>query len=352
MSEVITGDQLAKFISEQYPAAKDESYWRGDSDPWLAYVEHMVDFAKTERGLRLDDNQLAVFRESLEHVLAESINKRYPALRAREFIPINTSASPGAQSIHVIGYEGMGTATRLATYGEDVRTVDVRAARQPIPVVASAAGWLWTIQQMRAMAQAQGKGFAEDVNQAGLDHARLVVATDIDGLLATGEADSGVQGFTNLTGVGIVVGTTGAWAGGVTTPAQILADIMLGINQIEATEVWMPDTFLIPILEYNHLAVTEISAGSGISILNWLRAQLEGITIQKWAPLATAGAGGVTRGILYQRDRAVVEGYIPVDIEALPPYQQSPFAYLNVFHARCAGCHSAAPNGMVYLDGI
>jgi len=359
MNDVITGEQLTRFIATHYPAAvADHGFWRADNtdaDPWMAYVDHMVRWARSDANIRLDDGQTAVFRDSLEHILAQAIDKRYPMLKAREYIPISTEASPGAQSIAVVGYEGRGSATRLATYGEDIRTVDVRAAKAPIPVIGSAAGWRWTIQQARTLAQASSKGFPSDVNQKGMETARLVVLRDIDTLLAAGEADSGVEGFVQLAAVTVLTAggaITGAWAGGVTTAAQILADVMVGVAAIEASGVWMADTLLLPPAVYNHLAVTEMSVGSGISILEWLRKQLGGVTVDKWLYLATAGAGGITRGVMYMRDRAVVEGYLPVDVEALPPWQDGPMSYLNVFHARCAGCHSANPSGMLYLDGI
>ena len=360
---LITGEQLAKFINETYPeASASRGFWRGDAgddvDPWQAYADYTKEWARD--ALRLDDGQTAVFAESLEHIIAQTIDKRYPALRAREFIPISTEASPGATSIAVVGYEGRGSATRLATYGEDIRTVDVRAGKAPIPVVGSAVGWRWTLQQMRSLAQAQSKGFPTDINQKGIDTARLVVLRDIDSLLAAGESDSGVEGFCQLSSVAAPLAAggliTGAWAGGITTVAQILADILYAIGQIESTGVWMADTFLIPPSVMRYLAVTEIASGSGISLLKWIRDQLAetnpGLTIQSWIYLETAGAGGVTRGVMYMRDRAVVEGYLPVDVEALPPWQDSPMSYLNVFHARCAGCHAANPSGMIYLDGI
>jgi len=362
MPSKITGDQLADFIAAHYPAAQaDRGYWRADDvdvDPWQAYTDHLVEWVRHDAvpGLRLDDGQTAVFRDALEHIVAQTIDKRYPALRAREFIPVASGVNPGAEKISVIGYEGRGSATRLATYGEDIRTVDVRAGKATIPVVGSAAGWRWTTQQVRALAQARSKGFPSDINQKGMDTARLVVLRDIDALLATGEADSGVEGFCALGDVNVVTAggafITGAWAGGVTTPAQILADIIYAQSQIEATGVWMMDTLLIPSSVYGHLAVTEISAGSGKSILEWLRASLPQIGIEKWIHLDTAGAAGVTRAVAYMRDRAVVEGYLPVDVEALPPWQDGPMSYLNVFHARCAGCHSANPSGMLYMDGV
>ena len=361
MPDVITGSQLAAFIDAHYPAAgSDRGFWRADSadaDPWQSYADYMVDWVRHDAvpGLRLDDGQTAVFRDALEHVLAQVIDKRYPALRAREFIPISTEAGPGAESIAVVGYEGRGSATRLATYGEDINTVDVRAGKATIPVVGSAAGWRWTTQQVRALAQARSKGFPSDINQKGIDTARLVVLRDIDTLLATGEADSGVEGFCALGDVTVATAggvITGAWAGGVTTAAEILEDILYAAGQIGATGVWMMDTLLIPPSVFRFLAVTEISAGSGISLLEWIRKQVEGIRVEQWVHLETAGAAGVTRGVAYMRDRSVVEGYLPVDVEALPPWQDGPMSYLNVFHGRCAGCHSANPSGMLYLDGI
>lgn len=361
MSDIITGEQLAKFINAHYPAAHaDHGFWRADDadvDPWVAYADYMVDWIRHDAvpGMRLDDGQTAVFRDALEHVLAQVIDKRYAALRSREFIPISGEASPGAESIAVVGYEGRGSATRLATYGEDIRTVDVRAGKASIPVVGSAAGWRWTTQQVRALAQARAKGFPSDINMKGMDTARLVVLRDIDSLLAAGEADTGVEGFCQLASVAAPVAggdINGAWAGGATTPAEILEDILYAQGQIQDTGVWLMDTLLLPPSVYRHLAVTEISAGSGISLLEWLRKQIPQIAIDQWIYLETAGAASATRGVAYMRDRSVIEGYIPVDVEALPPWQDGPMSYLNVFHARCAGCHSANPSGMLYLDGI
>jgi len=249
----------------------------------------------------------------------------------------------------------MGSATRLATYGEDIRLVDVRAKSDRIPVVGSAAGWVWTTQQLRALAMARASGFPADINEKGLSGARRVVAMDLDNLLAVGEAASGIEGFTNLTGVNTSTAggaITGAWTGGVTTPVQIVADVVVGINLIKATRVWSPNVFLLPTTITAYLRSTLMTPGGSLSIMEWLKKQLPELMIDEWDVLDTAGAGGITRAILYQRDPDVIEGYIPVDIEALPPWQSGPMSYLNVFHARCGGCATADARGIEYLDGV
>ena len=357
-NQIITGPELDRIIMENYPEIlrtngdDPGSYWRNDSRrPWDAYVDTVIDMVAGSTSLRLDAGETALFRDALEHVLANTIDKRYPALRAREFIPMNNEVNPGAETVSVVGYEGIGEATLLNTYAEDVRMVDVQGKKATINVQGLAAGWKMTLQQVRAQAQAASRGYTADIGQKGMAMGRLAVETKVDSILARGQSERGIEGFTNLSAITPTAVSNGSWNGGATTPAQIVADILELRALIKSTKVWSPETMLLPTTLFAHLVSTELSAGSGVSLLDWIMKQVPGLTnVDEWDYLDTAdtaGTGG--RVIMYQRTPEVVEGYVPVELEALPPLQM-PLYLLNIFHARCAGCHAANPTGIVYCD--
>jgi hypothetical protein len=244
----------------------------------------------------------------------------------------------------------VGKATRLNNYAEDIQLVEVQGKEDDIPVVGSAAGWAVGFQQLREMAMARSRGWTADIDQMGASMARLVLLTDLDALLARGETISGVEGFTNLTGVTVLAVANGAWNGGVTTPAQILADIIELQAEVRSTRVWFPDTLLLPTVLYQYLSVTMIP-NTSMSLLTWIKTQLPWLkTVDEWDYLDTADVAGTgPRVVLYQRTPEVVQGFLPVALEALPPIDEK-LRIITIFHARCAGCHTANSKGMVYCD--
>lgn len=314
--------------------------------PYDWWINEFTSEARTEEGRRLDAGETAIFADNLQHLFGRYIDKRYAAMKAKTFVPISTDIPKGAETVAVIGYEGVGEATILSSYGEDVNLVDLIAKKQIVPIVGIAAGWLITRQQIAAAAMAR-----VDIDNKGLAIARRVIARKIDTLLARGDADRGIQGLTNLSGVTLKTVTTGTWA--TASADNIRKDLLEMKAEVESTDVWTPDTLLLDPLTYSRITSMIMGEGTGLTVADWLLRTVEGLTsIASWSYLATADAAGTgPRQILYCRDREVVEGYIPVELEQFPPVNKG-LSYETIMHARCGGVATANPVGLCYSDNI
>jgi len=106
---------------------------------------------------------------------------------------------------------------------------------------------------------------------------------------------------------------------------------------------------LLPEALYGYFTTTMIP-NTSMSLLTWLREQLPWLsTISEWRKLNTAAVGGSGRVILYQKTPEVIRGFIPVSLEALPPIDER-LRTVTIFHARCAGVHSANPTALIFCD--
>src|SRR5690606_31034056 len=73
----------------------------------------------------MDSNQTAAFSRELEYLIARTYDVQYPALRARDFIPIDSSIPEYAQSFVWRSYDQVAAAKIIASYADDLPRVDI-----------------------------------------------------------------------------------------------------------------------------------------------------------------------------------------------------------------------------------
>lgn len=298
---------------------------------------------------RCDVNESAVLQLQLEHLFAQPINKRYARLMAKELIPSVPGGIPaGATTVATYGLDEQGQAEVIHSSATKIPLVDVHARKMVTPIVALAAGFTVGIDHL---AQAAMTGIP--VPTFGLDAAIRAVATLEDQLLSIGDATSGLQGLLSITGATTGNLTTGAWAGGVTTAAQIAADVDIAIAAFELANgyVFYPDTMLLPPVPYAHIQQQPMFANSGPTVLEWLEEKFSLKIIKWWRCAAAFAPLGTDTLVLYSRDREVVEGYVPISPELLAPEYHSTH-YLTVAYSRCGGVNSANPLAVRYAGNV
>lgn len=335
---------------------------RHDSDGELpeAPVEMWLDhFAEVQlasdpmiyKWLKRNDTSTALFSEQLEHLLAKMYDRRYPANRAREFLPMASGIPSGAETVASIGFDLHGKATLLSSYGEDVRRVAIDAKKSIWPIIGVAAAWALTVQQARASAMA-----GVPIDSKGLMAAKRVIENAIDALLTVGDADRGILGFVNQTtgsgGVTLKVAGdadfTALWHS-TATAAEILNDIAVMVDAIEGTELFTPTDLVIDTTSYHRMRNLFVVTGSPVTVLDQIREEF-GLRVNRWRKLNLANAAGnAPRAILYEKSDEVVEGIVSQEPEQLPSIWTG-LGWQTIMHARCGGVKLENTAGIIYAD--
>jgi hypothetical protein len=130
-------------------------------------------------------------------------------------------------------------------------------------------------------------------------------------------------------------------------PEQMLSDINHLISTIaeDTHNVLLPDTLLLPVKHFAHLAQTPYSAHSQVTVLNYLLTNNPYIkNIDSWVHLKD-------RCILYPRTPQALEMYLPLEFETLEP-QMVGMNYRIHCHARFGGVQVYTPKACAYGMGI
>jgi hypothetical protein len=302
-------------------------------------------------GERFDQNQTAFLARELEAVKRKTYEIKYPAFRAREFIPADPeTVPPGAETISYDEWDEVGDAAIIGNMADDLPGVDVFKARITAGVHWIGARYHYSIQDLQRCAMT---GVSLPAKKAAA--CRRAIEKRIDLIAAFGSVTGGLGGFTNLAGVVITpLAAPGAWA--VKTAAQIQADFVAGLAYVWGTtnQMYSVDTVLLDPVAYMIIAQMQFSVASDKTVLAWLLencAPLGLKTIQPWPYLTTAGAGGVTRAIFYARDPEVVCLNIPLEYTELPPQPKNLSFNINAY-AKIAGVELHQLAGMTYMDGF
>lgn len=301
----------------------------------------------------MDAAESAFLDKQLNVIRAKTYDIKYPQLKAREFIPVDNSLPPGAETVTYHQYDAVGQARLLASYAGDLPRADVYANQFTSQIRGIGASYGYNIQEVRA-AQLAGT----PLEQRKANAARRAVEEKIEALAKTGDSANGLGGFLNASGVTTYTppsdgtGASAEWDD--KTPDQIVRD-MHGIAKkiVEDTkEMEVPDTLLLPLSSYGKVATTRMGDGSDATILDFFLKTSPYIkTVMPWQALETAGANSTKRMVAYRRDPDVLQLVIPQEFEQFPP-QQRGLEIVTPCHARCGGVVVYYPLAIAFGDGI
>ena len=77
-----------------------------------------------DSGQRVDADETHFLARQLEHVRAQTYDILFPELRARQFIPVDTSVDAAAKTVTYRTWEMFGAAAIIANYADDSPRVD------------------------------------------------------------------------------------------------------------------------------------------------------------------------------------------------------------------------------------
>lgn len=314
--------------------------------------KHSKTKARPTRFDALDAAENAFFGEQLEQIKAQEKPRKFRALRALEFVPLDPSIDPATEVLRVRSYSQVGTAKLIKSYADDLPAADVLSDEISVPFFSMGNMFSYSRAELRAQAKAGVPLTTKKVAAAKRAHEVLA-----DRILASGDASTGLLGLLNQTNALTYTvpadgtGSTKTWS--TKTPVQIIRD-MVGICEYVVTqtnEVEMPNVLIIPREQYTLISTTRFDSNSDVTILDWFKKVRPGVAVEQWYKCDGAGAAGADRMVAYVLSPSHLEAALPMFFDQLPP-QAKGLGFEVPCESRIGGVVCYYPLSMAYGDGI
>jgi hypothetical protein len=279
----------------------------------MGQIEPRLNLKKDVR--RMDAGETAMLSQQLEQLMAQSFDVVYSPLQARQFLPVRTSTSPGAEVVAYSQFDHVGQALKVTSYADDLPRVNVTQQKFTNNIVPFGAAFEISLQNLRA-AMFSGVPLDDHMVRA----ARRAIEQAINTLALDGDSELAIQGLKDHSGITDTAATTGGWD--TATPDQIWADFLQGMQLV----VDASDN-LFPFIRQN-----------------------SGMQLFYSHDFDTADSGN-PRALFFHRSPET--GWIDVaqEYEQLAP-QWTNMAYVVNCHARSAGVIIPYRFAFQYLDGV
>lgn len=301
---------------------------------------------------KLDAQETLFFERELEKIKSKTYDKKYPELKIRKLVPVNSDVDPGADTITYYQYDSVGMAKIVESYAKDFPRVDVLRKKFSSDVQSLGDSYGYSIQEIR-----KAKMAGIPLEQRRANTARKAMMQSEDELGAKGDVKSGLGGlFTNPNTTEYVLpnGAGGFKTFATKTPDEILADLNGMVNTVVdiTNGVETVDTLLLPIAQYTLISSTARSATSDTTILQFFMRNNPFIqNVDHYHKLKGLGAGGTDRMFAYRRDPDVLTLEIPQDFEQFPP-QPEGMEFVIYCHERFGGVIIYYPLATIFADGL
>lgn len=296
--------------------------------------------------LRLDSREAAYFQRELEHIKSATYDVRYPALKARDFIPVSHDADPTDLKITYRVWDAFGMAQVIAHWADDLPHVELSGKEFSTPVVDIGVAYGYSLKELRA-----GARTGRSLPATKAEKAREFTERRVDDIAATGCPEAGMPGLLNHPNIPLVVLPTGTWASA--SAELILADMNYMVTQIvtNTLQTEEPDTLLLGTRDF--LLVAQKVAGNQLAdtILGiFLKTNPYIKNVASWVKLDTASATGGRRILCYKADPRVLQLEIPQEFEQLPVQARNLGFEVNCT-AAIGGTVIRYPLSACYADG-
>ncbi len=308
---------------------------------------------KYKRYLNLDADESIFFQRELLHVKSQTFDIKFPALKARDLLPVDFSAGPAAESIKYDQFTQVGVAKLIANYADDLPRADIGAKEFISPIKSEGMSYGWNVQEIRS-ARATGKALTTRKAEAA-KRGHMALENSIAWF---GDAECGLPGLISNPNINTVVlpndgsGASILWS--TKTPDQIIRDINLMFRTVHAVSkgVESASMMLLPITQYNLIFDTPRSTQSDMSIGKWVlenSPHLQGID---WLnELEGTGAGSTDQILVYDRDPGKLTLEVPQDFEQFP-VQERNLEFVVPTHSRVGGTIVYYPLSIAKAIGI
>ncbi len=306
----------------------------------MTYKSHIENHLTEARN---DAKVSAFLAQELESIEAEIYRVEYPALKFRQFFPVDSNYPAGVETIAYRVMDAFGEAKFIANYADDLPVSDVHGEKFTSNVESIGAAYGYSTQDLRASAMA---GFPLDRERAAA--AAEMIERKIDTAVAIGAPEVGMVGVARHPNV--PVDSSAAWS----TPTIALTEMNeLAQAQVDATkELHPPDRMLLPPTLYGYAAVTLMNSANpnGETVLSqFLKTSPYIKSVDSWRPLETASEAGGKRVMCFMSNPRVAKVAIPMETVALEPERRN-LKFVVPLECRFGGVIVKLPLAMRYLD--
>ncbi len=303
---------------------------------------------------KLDASESAFVARQLEYMRPGIFETKFPKLKGKSLVPINSSMDPGAETFVITKVTEVGQVKLMKDWAKDLSRVEVDTSQASMGVFSMGISYGYTVNEARAAMFAR-----VPLQQRKAATARELMARKLDDILFSGETTTGVKGLINQTGT-LVYTVPSNGAGGTKTwstksPDNVLLDLN-GAPQkmvVDSLDTEYPNTMVLPLSRFNAIAGTRVGDGTSETILSyWLRTNPYGISsVEYTTKLETAGDSTTARGVVYDKNPNVLECIVPIEFEQFAPETVNT-EIITICHMRVGGVALYRPKALCYLDGI
>lgn len=310
----------------------------------------------------LSDAQVgyAFLTPQLYRIETEVYMTRYPSFDIGRFMPVDSSGDMWDVGTLVYSMEQVGQAEFMAGGAFDMPYASAKMSQATRPFHLAAIGYEWNTQELQRAAKLGRSLSSDKAGAAKLAADRFIYSLAMNGQTPAGASEKGWTGFVNNASAPSAqvaadgTGSSRLWS--AKSADLILRDINEVITAVETGtgETHVANTLGLPTSRYNYIASTRIG-DSGSTILQFLQANNtagESLTILKSRALETAGTGGSTRMVAYDRNPQVLKFHLPGPHQFLPPFQKSSLVYEVGGIMNVGGTEVRLPKAIVYRDSF
>jgi hypothetical protein len=249
---------------------------------------------------------------------------KYPSFDYAGLVPMNLEGD--MWDIGTLVYSGdiAGAAQYIGGKGFDIPNASMSLTQGSTGFFLAGVGYELSLQEVN---RASKMGVAIDGKKASAG--RMVAEKFVYDRVIRGSTTKGFTGLINNPTVPTANAPTGSW--GTATPAQIAADFNTGINDVivNSGETAIPNAVMLPTAKFLALNNTQLT-NTGDSLLNFIKKNNsytaitnQPLDIRPSRELATAGAGGTNRMVVYEKSPDNMEMFLPGMFEFMPPFATS-----------------------------
>lgn len=320
---------------------------------WSKFDEMPSSVARQYDGFKnLDEGESIFFARELEHVKAQTYDKKYPDLKARSLFPLEFEANAGAETITYEQYDQVGMAKIISNYADDLPRADVKGKEFTSKVRTIASSYGYNVDEVNK-ASMTGKPLATRKADAA-KRSHMVLENKI---AFFGDTKHNIQGFLsnpNLQEVSLTNDGTGdSKAFSTKTADQQIRDmnsLFTAIHEISKGQE-TGNTLMMPLNQYNLVATTRIPDTNETVLSFFLRVSPHCEEVVWVNELKGAGAGATDRMVAYRRDPMALTMEIPSEFRQLP-VQEKGLEFIVPTHQRFGGVIVYYPLSVAYADGI
>lgn len=228
------------------------------------------------------------FAQQLNYVRSRLYERKTPAMRAFDIVPVSTEIPQWAETITQRSYDSVGIAKVISNYADDLPRADVTASETVVKVKDIGDSYGYNVAEMRA---SEATGMNLDARKGAAARKAIDIKTAQIAML--GETVYGLYGLLNHPNIGTTTGLSGvSWA--TATPAQVLSDMNIITQAIpgqsygihRTTRIAMADT------DYNRLSQLFVADSGGKTVLQVYRENNPEVVLVPVVEFRGIGTGG------------------------------------------------------------